>query len=78
MFHLEGLSSWSGNTVLFAGVEMCLPHVVFLGDFYFFDYGYCYYISLRSECRQEDERKMKFNFTVGWAAVVLRTPLRAA
>lgn len=33
-----------------------------------FDYGYCYYVSLRSRSRQGDERKMKFNFTARWAS----------
>lgn len=41
------ISSRSRNIVLFVGVEMCSPHVVSLGDF--FDYGYCYYASLRQE-----------------------------
>lgn len=66
------ISSRSRNIVLFVGAEMCSPHVVSLGDF--FDYGYCYYASLRSRSRQEDERKMKFNFTARWAAVGPRPP----
>lgn len=66
------ISSWSRSIVLFVGVKMCSPHVVSLGDF--FDYGYCYYVSLRSRSRQKDERKMKFNFTARWAAVGLRPP----
>ncbi len=60
------ISSRSRNIVLFVGAERYSPHEVSLGDF--FDYGYCYYVSLRSRSRQEDERKMKFNFTARWAA----------
>lgn len=67
------ISSRSRNIVLFVGAEMCSPHVVSLGDF-FFDYGYCYYVSLSRWSRQEDERKMKFNFTARWAAVGPRPP----
>lgn len=51
----------------------CVHHMWCLWEI-FFDYGYCYYVSLRSQSRQEDEREMKFNFTVRWAAVGPRPP----